>query len=356
MRILITASGSGGHLFCGLSIAAGLTARVPGVGVFFLGSGSRSAAEIITGRGFKYYGVRARGLTGTAVGELAGFIAGQLTGLVQTGLVLLRVRPRVVVSTGGYASFGAVLWSWILRIPCVAHEQNLVPGKANLLSRYFTDKILISFSDSKDYLPGSNNVFTGMPVRFKSRWPAARARGKLGLLPDRFTVLIMGGSKGAGSINRLAVDLLPLIPDNIQIIHLTGVRDLDYVKDRYRQFGIRAYITGFSGQMDVIYSAASMVIGRAGAGTLAEISFWGLPAVLVPYPHSRDKHQYRNAEFMARQGAAVVMGEKDASAKKIIAMIKSKDRLREMAGRSASLARPGAVDKIVAEIMELADE
>ena len=356
MRILIAVSGSGGHLFCGLSIAAGLAARVPGIRVFFVGSSSCQSAQTVAGFGFRFYKVPARGLSGTKPGQLIKFIAGQAVGFVQSGWVFLRVRPHGVVSTGGYASFGIVLWSWVLGVPCIVHEQNLVPGKANLLSRYFANKILISFPATRKYLRGGHSVLTGMPVRFRSRLPVGQARHELGLWPDKFTVLIMGGSKGASSINRLAVAMLPLLPADIQVIHLTGSGDLDGVKDKYRQSGIKAYINDFSGRMEVIYSAASMVIGRAGGGTVAEISFWGLPAVLVPYPYSGDKHQYLNAGFMAQNGAAVVISENAVSADKVIALIKSPDRLREMARQSALLAQPGAVDKIISEIMELVHE
>lgn len=343
MRIVIATTGSGGHLFCGLSIASEISRRYPEVKIFFLG------IHNIRDAGFRFYRIFA-----------TSSIISQVISIIQSGLLFLYIRPDVVFSTGGFASIGIVFWSWFFNKPCIIHEQNLVPGKANRLSSYLADKILVSFEETKKYfvrasrgLVSERCIFTGMPIRFKERIPQKEARQKLGLEPERFTILIMGGSKGAHRINQIMVDMLDKFPKDIQFIHLTGSQDLDFVNEAYKKNGFNAYVEDFSNRMDVIYSASNLVIGRAGSGMLAEITFFGLPCILIPYPYSRDRHQYKNADFMARNGAGVVFTEDEVNSEKILEIINSKDRLLEMAENSSRLANPDATKKIVDEIMEL---
>lgn len=335
MRIIIATTGRGGHLFCGLSIAKALRERVQDIEIYLLGSHKGGDT------GFRFYKI-----------YVTGSIISQVIGMIQSGLLYLFIRPHAVVSTGGFASFGIVFWSWLFNKPCIIHEQNLVPGKANRLSAYFADKILVSFEDTMDYFK-KGCILTGMPIRFRERIPQEEARRLLGLEPDRFTVLVMGGSYGAHRINQIVADMLERLPRDLQFIHLTGTQDLDFVKEAYKRVGFNAYVEDFSTRMAIIYSASNLVIGRAGSGMLSEITFFGLPAILIPYPHSQDRHQYKNAEFMQKKGAAVVLPEDNASSEKLLELINSRDRLKEMARNSAGLAAPGAVDKIVDEIMEL---
>lgn len=327
MRIVIATSGGGGHLFCGLSIAKALRERIPGVEIYFLGSKGD----------YKIYANR--------------FLFSQIISIIQSGLLYLYIRPHIVLSTGGFASFGILFWSWLFHRPCIIHEQNLIPGKANRLAGHLADKILISFEDTQKYFK-RNCIYTGMPVRFKERLSREVARKMLDLEENRFTILVMGGSKGAHGINNVIVDMLGSMPGDIQFIHLTGREDMDLVKAAYARHGMRAHVEDFSSRMDVIYSAADLVIGRAGSGSLSEITFFGLPSILMPYPYSRDRHQHKNADFMAGRGAALAVLEDSVSVDSIIELIESKAKLQEMAEKSKGLADPNAVEKIVDEILE----
>ena len=352
MHVIIASSGSGGHLFCGLSIAQELKKTKNDIKIFFFGSG-KDAEKSINEAGFKYYRINAVGLQTKGFIGYSKFLIGQMVSIVQAGILLFKIKPKAVISTGGFASFGAVLWSKICGIPCIIHEQNVVPGKANNLAGRFADKILVSFKETGAYFKGNKSVFTGMPVRSLEKVLQDKARQELGLDPKLFTILIMGGSKGSHRINEVITGLLDKMPNDVQIIHLTGMNDLDFVKQQYDRYAVRAYIAGFCTKMGMVYSASDAVICRAGSGTLAEISLFGLPALLVPYPYSSDRHQYKNAQCMAEKGAAKVVSEDRITEDILLQFIKSRDKLREMSENSAGLGRSDAVSKIVSEVMEL---
>lgn len=361
MNIIIATSGNGGHLFCGLSIARVLKRRIPDVNpapacrgwvnMFFLGSGNRLSKRLVEDSGFKFYKVFAAGLSGKTLGLLK-FVIGQTINIIQSFFLCLYIRPKVVVSTGGFASIGMVFWSYIFGRPCIIHEQNLIPGKVNRLSAYMARKILISFSGTTDYLRNKRCILTGMPIRFTDKIAKEEARRKLGLNQEKFTILIMGGSHGAHRINQIIVSILEKLPKDMQFIHLTGSQDLNLVRDEYKKNNLFALVEDFSTEMGIVYSASDLVISRAGSGAISEITFFGLPSVLIPYPYSRDRHQYKNAEFLAQKGAAVVMPEEDMSIDNLIELIKSRNEIQEMAQHSSDLAEPLASDKIVDEIVE----
>lgn len=354
MKIIIVSSGTGGHLFCGLSIAEEIKKRMPDCELFFLGSGRRLARKIVEDNGFKFHKIYSSGLTGKGLAKFIKFLFSQFVGVLQSGLLFLSIKPKIIISAGGFAATGVVLWSRIYKVPCVVHEQNIIPGKANRLAGRFADKILISFEETKKYFDSQKCIFTGMPVRFNEKIPACSARKQLGLTPDLFTVLVMGGSAGAHKINDVMVNALDKLPRDTQFIHLTGVKDMSFVRDAYRKFKFDAYVEAFCTEMCTVYSASSAVICRAGSGTLSEIMFFGLPGILIPYPYSGDRHQYKNADFVAEKGAAVVVAEDTLSPDVLSGLIShtGRKKLCEMAEKSALLANPHAVEKIVDEVME----
>jgi UDP-N-acetylglucosamine--N-acetylmuramyl-(pentapeptide) pyrophosphoryl-undecaprenol N-acetylglucosamine transferase len=357
MRIIIASSGTGGHLFCGLSIAEELKKRRPENKMFFLGSSHEIVRKAVEDRGFKFYRIYAAGLTGKSAIRILKFIFGQFFGILQSGLLLFHIRPDIVVSTGGFISTGIVLWSWLFRVPCVVHEQNIIPGKANKFAGRFADKILISFEDTKKYFKEEKCIFTGMPMRFNKKIPAEDARIELGLDPKLYTVLVMGGSRGAHRINTIVTETLIKITKDIQFIHLAGNEDVVFVQEEYRRLNFNSYVEAFSTSMDVVYSASDLVISRAGSGSLSEITFFGLPSILVPYPHSKDRHQYKNADSIASRGAAVVITEDKLSPAILESFINKTGRLQfqKMAKRSKEIAQPYAVEKIADEIMRVAN-
>lgn len=359
MRIIIASSGVGGHFFAGLAIAESLKTKFQDIEIFFLSSDLKTAKKLIKSAGFKFYKVYAKGLLGKNPWGIIQFLFGQVICLIQSGWLMLFIRPRLVVATGSFASVAVLWWSRIFGIQSVIHEQNAIPGKANRLSAFLVNKILISFEESKQYFKGYTCIVTGMPVRFKHKLNKLDARIELGLEPDRFTVLVMGGSKGAHRINQLLRDMikkLSIYKDKVQFIHLTGADSWDYelVKGIYKQYGFKAYVDVFSINMNAIYSSADLVISRSGSASISEITFFGLPAVLIPYPYSRDKHQLRNAQILANRDAGVVVTEREVSCDKLIEIltkfINQSDKLKNMSCNSQALARPDAAERIIEEI------
>jgi UDP-N-acetylglucosamine--N-acetylmuramyl-(pentapeptide) pyrophosphoryl-undecaprenol N-acetylglucosamine transferase len=354
MKVIIVSSGAGGHLSCGLGIAEELKKRVPDSEIIFFGSSNKLVEKVVNEKGFKLYKIYSAGLTGRSILQIIKFVCYQIFGILQSGFLLFFIKPDKIISTGGFISTGTVLWSRIFCISCVVHEQNIIPGKANKLAGLFADRILVSFAETKKYFNVKKCVHTGMPMRFSTLLPKKSARKELGLNPDLFTVLVMGGSMGAHRINTVVIEALKLIEKDIQFIHLTGNEDFKSVKLAYEKYGFNAYVEAFSVRMDVIYSASDIAICRAGSGSLSEITFFGLPSILVPYPYSRDRHQYKNADFIEKNGAAIVVTEDKLLPNILAGLLNKEERknVKEMAIKSREIAMPDAVKKIVDEIIK----
>jgi UDP-N-acetylglucosamine--N-acetylmuramyl-(pentapeptide) pyrophosphoryl-undecaprenol N-acetylglucosamine transferase len=224
-------------------------------------------------------------------------------------------RPQVVVGFGSLASIPALLCAWGFRVPTLVHEQNVVPGRANLFLSAFVDKIAVSFPQSRPFFraAGRKVVYTGNPLR---RWLKAidksSARAFFHLQPSTFTVLVTGGSQGSQRINAVAQEALAQARQRapLQVIHLTGQRDYQQIRKRYDAIMPDAVVVPFLGQMHYAYSAADLVIGRAGATTIAEIISFSLPAILIPYPFAHG-HQEANARVLEKAGCALVVGDAD---------------------------------------------
>jgi len=351
-NIIIATSGAGGHLFCGISIAETLRERSKDIKTFFVGSVNNLAKKNVVDKGFIYRSVFSAGFVNKGFFGLVKFVFGQAISFLHSFVIFVLIRPRVIFSTGGFSSMGIVFWGKIFRVPCVVHEQNSVPGKANRIAAKFSDLVLVSFKDTIKFFEGKKCVVSGMPTRRFVKIPPNEAKQRLSLAKDLFTVLVMGGSKGAHGINKIILSILGKFPKNTQFIHLSGKEDEMKLIEGYSRAGINAYVRDFTSEMDVVYSAADAVICRAGSGTLAEVALFGLPAILIPYPYSMDRHQYTNAEFIEAEGAGVVMPEENMDENKLLELLNDKNKLEEMSLRSAKLGKNNAAEKITNEILK----
>jgi len=351
MRVLIAYTGTGGHLIAGLSIAKAFKKKRKQVQVFFLGSDYRHSYRLIHSEGFELNRIYAVGFADRTIWGLIQFLFGQVISIVQSGLLIMLIRPEIVIGTGGFASVGSVLWAKLFGIPVLIHEQNVIPGKANRMLGCLADKILLSFDGAMKYFNGSKCSITGMPVRFgiPSR--------KIGIRKALITILVMGGSSGAHRINQVMMDSVNRLieyRDLVRFIHLSGVKDYKFVKDTYRRLGFNADVEPFSFGMEHIYSVSSLVIGRSGSGSISEITFFGLPAVLIPYPYSRDKHQLKNAQVLSKAGAGIIIEESELSSEKLrhilVELLNNPERLSDMSQKSLALSMPDASKKITDEI------
>ncbi len=357
MRLVITGGGTGGHLYPGIAVAEALLARMPEAEVRFIG-GTRIEARIIPQTGWPYARVAAHPLPRRpGPGQLKA-LAVNVLGLFQAVLHLAGRRPDAVLATGGYVAGPVGLAAVLLGIPVVVQEQNVIPGLTNRWLGRWAQRISLP-AEAPGVFPKDRVVVTGVPVRPSVlRGERRAARASFGLAPDRFTILTLGGSQGALTLNRAITEAGTLLMyEPVQILHQTGGEHLEWVR---RDIGHREHVgppvlrqvaVPFIERMGDAYVAADLVICRAGASTLAEVTAWGLPAILVPYPHAAGDHQEANARRLAEAGAAELISDADLTgirlAQSLGGLLRQPARRREMADAARAAAHPDAADRVV---------
>ena len=319
MKVLVVAGASGGHIFPAMSFLDKLKATEPGSRAILVlpqcGIGSQIEFSGIEVDFIPVSAIRAR-LDRKNIRAILGFLKGCLKSIK----ILYRFKPDVVVGFGSLVSIPVVFLGWFLRIPTLVHEQNVIPGSANMFLAHFVDKIAVSFEESRPYLSGCSRklLVTGNFLRSSlKRTDKSQALDYLGLLPDKFTILVMGGSQGAFRINSEFIKALQLLKvrSGLQVIHLAGTKDFQSLESDYRELGIKAKVFSFLKEMQYAYSCADLAISRSGAGSITELAFFKLPAILIPYPYAH-RHQAANAEVLSKRGAALVLEEEGLNAEK----------------------------------------
>src|SRR6516162_9428288 len=252
----------------------------------------------------------------------------------------------------GFTSTAPVLAGRFRGIATFIHESNAVPGKANRWTARVVNAVMLGFKECAPFFPKTRTEITGTPVRTELvRLDRAESRRKLGLQEDLPTLLVMGGSQGASGINQALIKALPFLQGvSLQVIHLSGARDERLVADNYRRENVPAYIGAFHHQMEEVYSAADLVVARAGAASLAEFAAFSLPSILIPFPYASGDHQTRNAEIYANAGAAILLKQSDLSgellARNIRELMEQPQRLQQMAANCARLAPRDAAGRV----------
>jgi UDP-N-acetylglucosamine--N-acetylmuramyl-(pentapeptide) pyrophosphoryl-undecaprenol N-acetylglucosamine transferase len=364
VRVLFTGGGTGGHIYPALAVAQGVQARFRLSEVLFVGTSRGIEKDAVPNAGFPIRFVHARGLSRQPVtAALALLETG--AGFIEATAVLHSFHPHVVVGSGGYVSAPVVAAAGCLRIPVVLLEQNVLPGKTTrLLSRY-ARKVCASFEDSLSLLPAGKAVVTGNPVRTEIVGRLRDdARRRLDLDAEAFVLLVTGASQGAKSINEAILEALPSWADRqLTVVHLTGKghfeelrkRGMPLVEGKTIQYRPIAY----QEDMASAYAAADLVVARAGATTLAELTCRGLPIILVPYPFAADDHQTKNARRIEQRGAAVVLTDAEVRTRLgalVTELMDNPSRRDTMAQASKSLGRPRALDAILDVLEEVYDQ
>lgn len=234
-----------------------------------------------------------------------------LKGALESMLILLVFRPDLVVGFGSLASIPMLIFAWLFRIRTLIHEQNVIPGRANRFLAGFSDRVAVSFSETQAYFKKykSKVMLTGNPLRKGlSAIDKNKALDFFGFKNNKFTILIIGGSQGSHSVNLGFLQAVSQMQDRpkLQIIHLAGPVDRDLLEDNYKKFKIEARLFDFFQPMHYAYSASDLVVSRAGAGTITELIFFRIPAILIPYPFAY-KHQMANAEALNKRGCAIII-------------------------------------------------
>lgn len=321
MNIVIAGGGTGGHLFPGIAVARELNERLKGVQIYFVGTADGIEGRVIPEEGFDIRFIRSEGLVGKG---LKGFMRAGCTvplSMKDSYLVLKEIRPSLVFGVGGYSSGPVLLTARLMGIPTIIHEQNTIPGLANRLLSKFVNTVAVTYHESMGFFPRTKTFLTGNPIR-EEILKGDRQRGMeaFSLKGGLFTIFIFGGSSGASRINQAVAGALPYLKDiknMIQFLHQTGERDFRYMKDLFLSQGFRGTVAPFIHKMADAYAAADLVISRAGATTLAELTACGKAAILVPYPHSASNHQEVNAKKLLDIGAAQVILDHDLDGKRL---------------------------------------
>ncbi len=323
-RVVFAGGGTGGHLTPGVQVARALAERAGDDGRFLFLRGKRRVEALVLsdapGETRPLPGLRAP----VGIGGRLAFVAKLPAMFARSIWILQRFKADTVIGLGGYGAVPAVLAGRALGCRVVLLEQNVKPGLANRLLGPLAHHVCCAHEATAAAFRAG--VRTGNPVRAIERTDAGReaACRRFGFDPDRITLLVVGGSQGAQGLNTLVCDnlgaLTPLA-DRLQVLHIAGERDRERVAEGYRRFGLCARVEAFVTDMELAYRVADAALCRAGGTTIAELAVAGLPAVLVPYPHHRDRHQYENARAFADAGAGFVLDECDADAVRFRATI-----------------------------------
>jgi len=365
MRVVLAAGGTAGHIFPGLALARRLRDG-HGAEVLFVGRAGGQESRLIPAAGFRLVTVESRP-----------FVRRLSPAALAAPVAALRAARRarrvvrgadVAVGMGGYTSVPVAVAAWRERVPLVLHEQNAVPGLANRLAARWARAVALSFAEAASRFPRrARTVVTGNPVRDAiARVPAERdalaaeAREELGLEAGRRTVAVFGGSQGALHLNRAAAGAVGLLGDrdDLQLLIITGPAHMQEVERRLPHgspLPVRA--VPFVDRMELVYAAADLAVTRAGAGTIAELTVGGIPALLVPYPYATGDHQEANARALQRAGGAAVLLDEQLEpailAERILEMLEPV-RLKAMGERSAAFGRPDAAEALADLVVESA--
>ncbi|KWR87652.1 undecaprenyldiphospho-muramoylpentapeptide beta-N-acetylglucosaminyltransferase [Cupriavidus sp. IDO] len=343
--LLVMAGGTGGHVFPGLAVAHAL--REQGWKVVWLGNRTGMEATLVPKHDIPMEFIQFGGLRGKGLVTKFLLPLNLLRAFWQSIGALRRVRPSVVLGMGGYITFPAGMMASLLGRPLVLHEQNSIAGLANKVLAKVADRVLCAFPDT---LPDSE--WTGNPVREELAHmaePESRYDQRTGPL----RILVVGGSLGAAALNEVVPKAIALLPEAQRplVTHQAGAKQIDTLRANYDAAQVSAQTVPFIDDMAKAYADADLVICRAGAMTVSEVAAAGVAALFVPFPHAVDDHQTTNAEFLSKQGAALLVQQKELTAEGLAQTIAALTRpqLKDMARLARGLAKPEATRR-VAEI------
>lgn len=356
-HVLIAGGGTGGHLYPGIAVAHALRRRDPHLTVSFVGTARGIESRVVPEEGFELDLIRSAGLKGKSAGAVARGVGLLPLSALDAWHVVSKRRPSLVIGVGGYSAGPVVALAALRGIPTLVLEQNATPGLTNRWLARLVDAAAVTYESSLRWFHGHGFV-SGNPVReaFLAIGPRPVTDG------DTRRVLVFGGSQGAHAINQAMVAAAAHLRDlsgTCSIVHQTGERDLEEVRAGYQAAGMQADVRAFIADMPTQMAEADLVVSRAGATTLAELTAAGRVAVLIPFPHATDDHQRANAKTIEAAGAAVVIDERELTGERLAAEIRGlvtdHERRQAMATRARGLSRPDAAEVIAARAEALMD-
>lgn len=357
-KILISGGGTGGHIFPALSIAKAIKRRID-ADILFVGADNRMEMQKVPEAGFEIIGLPIAGFNRKNLLKNFSVLAKLFKSMMKAKKIIRDFKPDIAIGVGGYASGATLKAAQLAHIPTLVQEQNSYAGVTNKLLASKADKICVAYEGMEAFFPKDKIVLTGNPVRKDLTDPAldkAKVRTRYGLNPEKPTVLVIGGSLGARTLNEsLEAGLRRILDAGIQVVWQTG-----------KHFGNRAQIaakgmqgtvvTEFITDMGAAYAAADLVVSRAGAGSISELQNLGKPCILVPSPNVAEDHQTKNALALANRNAAVMVTDaeaRDVLVGKILELAGDKNRLQEMSANISAMALRDSDERIVDEIMKI---
>ncbi len=361
IRLLLTGGGTGGHLFPAVATAQEFERQRPGTEILFVGTHRKIDTRSLAAYGFSSESIVSYGLKGKNIPQLFKAVITLPLSYVQAVRIIRKFNPDMILGVGGYVTGPVVAAGKSCGIPTLIHEQNSIPGMANRKLGKIVDRVCLSLPGSEIYFPAEKTVHTGNPVRKNILDLLEKKR--LEKKTEKPTLLVLGGSQGAQTVNKLVTEAFLFDNHNlsgkVNLIHQTGEKDAAEVLELYAKGGIKAEVKPFFEKMDRVYEQADLLLSRAGATTLSEIAVLGKPVVLIPYPYAADNHQTKNGEYYVQGGGALLYQEKDLSgtvlARCIDELVCDPGRLKMMGAAMRELSCPDAGEKIVACCLETID-
>jgi UDP-N-acetylglucosamine--N-acetylmuramyl-(pentapeptide) pyrophosphoryl-undecaprenol N-acetylglucosamine transferase len=346
--LLIMAGGTGGHIFPGLAVAE--EARAAGWDVVWMGARGGMEERLVPRHGIPTAWIRARAARGKGLLQKLFLPMNLLYSFWESARHIRSLRPDVVLGMGGYVAFPGGMMASLLGRPLALHEQNAIAGLANRVLAGVADKVMVAFPDAL-----KRAEWTGNPVRREIAAvpaPEQRFAGRSGPL----RLLVVGGSLGAQALNEAVPRALALLPQRPRVVHQSGEKHLEALRAHYAAANVEGELVAFIDDMARRYAEADLVICRAGAVTVAELSAAGLASVLVPFPHAVDDHQSANARFLAERGAAILLPQAELTPQRLAEIIARLDRpaLADMARRARQLGKPEAAQVVARSCLEMA--
>ncbi len=360
LRIIIAGGGTGGHLFPGIALAEEFMTRHTENDVLFVGTSRGLEKDLVPQKGYPLELIDVSGLKGQGFGDTLKNLFKLPRALWQAMRIVRRYNPGIVIAVGGYASGPTALAAWLRRIPVVVQEQNALPGLTTRVVSRFARKVFIAFDEAASRLPARKVMRTGNPIR------QSLLENFLRPTPDRTIplprVLVLGGSQGAQAINEAMASAFKIIHENmpdVRVLHQTGKAKLESVIPLYEEAGLlkKAEIVPFIEDMSTAYAKSDIVVCRAGATTVAELTICQKPSILIPYPWAADNHQTVNAKALANRGAAVLIPQSELTpellAEKIMALLSDAERRLQMSRAAGRLGWPEAAREIADVCVDL---
>jgi UDP-N-acetylglucosamine--N-acetylmuramyl-(pentapeptide) pyrophosphoryl-undecaprenol N-acetylglucosamine transferase len=357
-HFVFAGGGTGGHLYPGLAVADALRQQVPDAAITFFTTNRPLDRQLLGPRGFDQVEQSVQPFTAHPL-RLPGFLLAWRRSVLAARAFLKARQVRAVLGLGGYAAGPAVVAARQLGLRTAILNPDAIPGRANRHLARRADLVVLQWDVSRNHFPNSTNARTlGCPIRPEfAKANAAAGRRQFELTPGSPVLLVTGASQGARTVNQAVAEVWPAFHaghPEWQLLHLSGAADETEVRSAYAAAGVPAKVVAFTHEMWLALAAADLVVSRAGASTLAELTALGRPAILLPYPYHRDRHQHANAQVLADQGAAIVLEDWRDVAQNAPPLLAALERLADagargaMAGAAARLGCPGAAPDVAA--------